>query len=927
MMAKIMKQFILIISFFLSGSILFSQTLTATNLKCENKENPLGVEQISPKLSWELHSTERGILQTAYRILVSDDAKNLAAGTGNIWDSQKINSSSSIQVVYAGKELMPAKTYYWKIIVWDNKENVSAWSVTAKFQMGLLTLNDWKDASWIAYEKLADSNINILPTDGKKDKYTGKNVLPLLRRSFAVNKPVKSATIFICGLGHFEMSLNGKKIGDHFLDPGWTKYDKQALYVTFDITDQIKQGDNAVGVMLGNGFYYVPPVPGRYRKLKSAFGYPKMICRLVFEYTDGTGEDIVSDRSWKTSSGPITFSSIYGGEDYNASLDQSGWTTPDFNDQSWKEVLLTDGPPILNSQMAEPLKVMDSFSVKKITSVADKWIYDLGQNASGIPQIKVHGKKGDTIRIIPGELLKDDGTVNQKASGGPYYLEYILKGEGMETWQPRFTYYGFRYLQINGIVPEAENNPQNLPVLIEVKGLHTRNAAGKVGEFESSSQLFNRTYSLIDWSIKSNMASLFTDCPHREKLGWLEEAHLMGNSVRFNYDIDNLCRKQFMDIIYSQTEEGLIPEIAPEYVKFEWGGDIFRDSPEWGSNGIILPWYVYQWYGDKQVLAETYAMMKRYVAYLEKKSKNHILSQGLGDWYDIGPKAPGVSQLTPMGITGTAIYYYDLVIISKIARLLGKPDEAAGYEKLAGAVKTVFNETFFDKKTKQYGTGSQTANAMAVYMKLVEPQYKNDVVNNIVKDIRDRKNSLTAGDIGYRYLLRVLHEEGRSDVIFDMNSRSDVPGYGYQLAKGATALTESWQAYATASNNHFMLGHIMEWFYCGLAGINQAENSVAYKDIIIKPEVVGDLTYAKGSYHSMYGDIFSEWKKEQGKFKLSVKIPANTKATIYLPGTDLKDISEGGKPLSNGVKFLRVEKGNVLVEVGSGEYDFEIRGK
>jgi hypothetical protein len=570
---------------------------------------------------------------------------------------------------------------------------------------------------------------------------------------------------------------------------------------------------------------------------------------------------------------------------------------------------------------------METFIPKKVTKVlSNAYVFDLGQNASGIPMIKVQGKKGDTIRIVPSELLKADGTSNQRPTGSPYYLQYVLKGTGVEVWQPRFTYYGYRYLQINGAVPQGESNPQNLPVLTEVKGLHVRNAATRVGEFTNSNDLFNRTNTLIDWGIKSNMASLLTDCPHREKLGWLEEAHLMGNSLQYNYDIAHLGRKQIDDMLYSQTDSGLIPEIAPEYVKFEWGGDMFRDSPEWGSNGIIMPWYLYQWYGDKQLLVKSYPMMQRYIDYLKTKGKGHILKQGLGDWYDLGPKPPGVSQLTPMGVTGTAIYYYDLNILSKIATLLGKSDDAVVYDKLSTEVKQAFNDTFFNKETKQYATGSQAANAMAVYMKLVEPQYKDAVVENIVKDIRNQNNSLTAGDIGYRYLLRVLHEEGRSDVIYDMNSKTDVPGYGYQLAKGATALTESWQALPTVSNNHLMLGHLMEWFYRGLAGINQSGASIAYKDIVINPEVVGDVTSANGTYHSMHGTILSEWKKNNNTFNLHVKIPANTTATIYLPASPQDKITEHGAAIMNQkeIKLIGYEKGKAVIKVGSGDYNFSV---
>jgi alpha-L-rhamnosidase len=924
----IMKKGALVLSLILSTLNIFSQHLKVVNLKCVNKIEPIGIDQASPRLSWQLQSDQRGVVQTAYRILVADNLEVLNNNQGNVWDTKKINSSSSIQISYSGKPLQAVKKYYWKVQAWDNKNNVSVWPGAASWQMGLMTKRDWKGAQWIAYNKIPDSLVNILPTDGKKDNYTGNNVLPLLRKSFSVSKPVKKATMFITGLGQFEMNVNGQKVGDHFLDPGWTKYDKQALYVTFDLTNQLKQGANAIGVMLGNGFYYVPPVPSRYRKLKSAFGYPKMICRLAIEYNDGTSEDIVSDQSWKTTKGPIAFSSIYGGEDYDANLEQKGWDTPNYNDQLWKKVLIVEGPPVLTSQMAEPLKVMETFAPKKVTSqLIDTLVFDLGQNASGIPQITVQGKKGDTVRIYPAELLKADGSANQRASGSPYYLQYVLKGEGTETWQPRFTYYGYRYLQVVGATQRGER----LPVLIEIKGLHTRNAAARTGEFVSSKNLFNRVDTLIDWAIKSNMVSLFTDCPHREKLGWLEEDHLMGNSLKYNYDVANLFAKQIDDIKYSQTEDGLIPEIAPEYVKFEWGGDMFRDSPEWGSTGIILPWYLYQWYGDKQVLAKSYPVMQRYVDYLQKKAKGYILKQGLGDWYDLGPKPPGVSQLTPMGVTGTAIFYYDLNILTNIANLLNKQNDAKKYQQLAATVKQAFNDTFFHKDTKQYATGSQTANAMAVYMKLVEPQYKDAVVDNIVKDIRNHNNGLTAGDIGYRYLLKVLHEEGRSDVIYDMNSNVNVPGYGYQLAKGATALTESWAALPSVSNNHFMLGHIMEWFYEGLAGISQSESSIAYKDIVIKPEVVGDITSARGRYESPYGAIKSEWKSVSNNFELKVEIPANTTATIYLPASKTADIIEGGKSINNRTDIKTeassLVKGRTVIHVGSGKYTFNAKTK
>ncbi|MFS2188055.1 family 78 glycoside hydrolase catalytic domain [Mucilaginibacter sp. Mucisp84] len=902
---------------------LFAQSLKVLNLQCEYKTNPLGIESLKPKLSWQMQSDARNTMQTAYRVLVAGDAAKLKRNIADIWDSGKVPSGASLQVSCNGKPMQAAKTYYWKVMVWDNHGKASAWSNTASWQMGLLTKKDWHGADWITYDKLPDSSVIVPFYHGKGPKRLGaaNDVLPLIRKAFNVDAKLKKATLYICGLGHFELSLNGKKVGDHFLDPGWTKYDKQALYVPFDVTSQLLSGKNTIGVMLGNGFYYIPR-DKRYRKLTGAFGYPKMICRLMLEYDNGKVENVVSDGSWKTTPSPVTFSSIYGGEDYNANLEQPGWNTNNFDDLKWRNVVKVDGIPELNAQMAEPLKIMQALKPQNKKQLANgAWIYDLGQNFSGIPQITVQGKKGDTVRIIPAELVNEDGSANQKASGSPHYYDYVLKGNGVETWHPLFTYYGFRYLQIQSAVTQGETNPHRLPVIVEIKGLHTRNSAETVGNFACSNELFNKTFKLIDWAMKSNMASVFTDCPHREKLGWLEEAHLVGSSLHYNYDIVGLARKCVNDMRISQTEDGLIPEISPEYVKFD---EPFRDSPEWGSNAVILPWYVYQWYGDKEILAQNYDMIKRYLAYLDKKSQNHLLYQGLGDWYDLGPNPPGVSQLTPQGITATSLYYYDLDIAGKIATLLGKNDDAASYKKLAAEVKQAYNQKFFNTDTKQYGTGSQAANAMSVYAGLVEPQYKAAVVNNIVKDIRGRGNALTAGDIGYRYLLRVLDDEGLSDVIYDMNSRADVPGYGYQLAHGATALTESWAALTSVSNNHFMLGHLMEWFYSGLAGIRPADDAIAFNKIEIRPETVGNVTWTKANYKSPYGNISSSWEKGRGQFKLEVSIPANTTASIFLPVKNNATIMVDGQNIKtrHDIKFVGYHDGKAEIKSGSGNYTF-----
>ncbi len=916
------KYFLFLIFFLAVGCRLPEKGLKVIQLKCEYKDSPLGIQTSSPHLSWQLSSELKGVEQTAYRVLVSDNLKSLRAGDGNIWTSDKIYSDSSIQIEYKGRPLKPAKTYYWKVQVWDNKKD-SAWSETSYWQTGLFTQSDWKEAQWIAYNRLPDSN-KALPGQPYNKHKQWNDTLPLLRKIFSIPKNIKRATAFISGLGQFELYLNGEKVGDHFMDPGWTQYEKEALYVTFDITDELNKGENALGVMLGNGFYYIPVWQHRYRKLTVKYGYPKVICLVKLEYTDGTSAYVKTDDSWKAAPGPVTYSSIYGGEDYNANLAQEGWAETDFNDDNWRTAVVVEGPPELYAQITDPIKVVRKFSPTKIYRLDDSsWVYDLGQNAAGIPKITVKGHKGDSLKIIPAEVVNEQGVPSQKASGGPFYYTYILKGMGEESWKPRFTYYGYRYLKVVGGVPVTEPNPADLPVITNIQGLHTRNAARKIGGFSCSNQLFNQTYQLIDWAIQNNMMSLFTDCPHREKLGWLEQMNLMGPSVHFTYDIANLFRRTVKNMKAAQTSEGLVPEIAPEYTQF--GGD-FRDSPEWGSSSIIVPWFMYKWFGDKRVLKHSYDMMQKYITYLGNKARDNILYFGLSDWYDLGPERPGFSQLTPDGVTATAYYYYDLNLMAQIARLLNQQEDAHHYTALAQKVKEAFNRTFFHADTKEYASGSQTANAIAVYMNLVPAQYKGDVINNIVEDIKQHNTSFTTGDIGFRYLLKVLEQAGKSGLIFKMNNRTDVPGYGYQIKKGATALTESWLGSSSASNNHFMLGHLMEWFYAGIGGIGQTDSSIAYKQVKIAPKIVGDITAANTHFESPYGRISSKWSLDGKRFNISVSIPANSSAILILPFKPNQKVSAGGKTLSENkyVHLVKKVNGKIFIRTGSGKYNFKI---
>jgi alpha-L-rhamnosidase len=445
--------------------------------------------------------------------------------------------------------------------------------------------------------------------------------------------------------------------------------------------------------------------------------------------------------------------------------------------------------------------------------------------------------------------------------------------------------------------------------------------APAAGSFSCSKELFNRTFALIDWAIRSNLASVPTDCPHREKLGWLEQTHLMGGSIQYNYRILTLYRKLVRDMMAAQLADGLVPDIAPEFVPFVGG---FRDSPEWGSAAVILPWSLYEWYGDRETMAAAYPMMKRYVDYLATKAEGHILSHGLGDWYDLGPRFPGEAQLTPKALTATAIYYRDLDLLARMAALLGKADDAGSLAGRAGDVRKAFNAKFYDPAAKVYATGSQTAFAMPLHFGMVDERARPEVFRNLVRSIRQGGGALTAGDVGFDYLLKALEEGGASALIYEMNAREDVPGYGFQLAKGATALTESWAARREVSNNHMMLGHLMEWFYSGLAGIRQAEGSTGFATIEIKPHPVGDVTWVKARYHSIRGEIVSEWRIENSRFYADVTIPANAKALIKIPAASGSAVTEGGIPAtrSAGVKFIGLEDGRAVFAVGSGTYRF-----
>jgi hypothetical protein len=896
--------------------------------------DPVGVALQTPRLSWELRAAEpgaRGLRQTSYQILVASTAEELAKNRGTLWDSGRVPSSQRLYIAYAGRPLASHRAYFWKVRVWDQAGSASPWSAPASWTTAILNPDEWV-ARWIAAAPFRSLDPQTRENQGQPAE--SPEPLPIFRKEFRLAGPVKSAIVFVSGLGQYELRLNGSNVTATVLNPGWTNYRKTVLYNAFDVTRQLHAGANAFAVLLGNGMYNVPAAAGRYAKFVGSFGQPKLILQLHIEYRDGTQATVVSDSTWRTAPGPITFSSIFGGEDFDARRLQRGWDQPDFAANSaWKPVIEvagpdgSSGPPgkHLSGHPIPPIVVAERLRPARVThprpGVA---VYDMGKNSSGWPQITTRGRAGDRVRLLPGELLAPDGTVTQASADAhpddPVLFNYTLAGGGEERWHPRFTYYGFRYVQVETI-PATAGGP--VPEVLSLQTDVTHADVAVDGHFASGDELLNRIHALIDRAILSNLASVVTDCPTREKLGWLEQTHLAGYSIMTNYGVLQLYQKAADDMADDQLPDGLVPSIAPEFVAFvdaQGNSTSFRDSPEWGSAVILAPWQAYQFYGDAEILRDHYDSMVRYAAYLKSKLHDGMLSYGLGDWYDIGPRPPGESQLTGKGLTATAIYYQDLQALTATATLLGEGADADRFRSEAAQVKDSFNRHLLHRDAAGaafYDRGSQTAQAMPLALGLVPEGLRQAVLDHLIEDIRAHSNHVTAGDIGFHYVVRALTDAGRSDVLLDMLRRTDAPSYGYQLERGATTLTEAWDANPKSSQNHFMLGHAEEWLYRGLAGIDINLSRPEPRQITLRPAFLAKVPAAAAEVHTVLGTVASSWTRTGPNIVWRVKIPAGSSATLALPAaaTAISLNGETKTPASPGADLI----------LGSGAYEIRFR--
>lgn len=872
-------------------------------LRIENQTSPVGLDVTRPMLSWKVITQETNWIQEAFQIEVYF-CKDGKEGEGVlIWDSKKC-TGSQMSACYEGIELRSGMKYYFRVRSWKKgcESAEIPYSKPAFWRMGILHQNEWK-AKWLGVSGDVNSN-------------------PVYEKKIHIKKPVENAIVYLCGLGHYEWSIDSKKVGDAVLQPGWTDYRKTCFYNTYDVTREVSiRSDHRISVCLGDGMYHTAAgQKGRYVYFERSFGRMKFLFQMHIQYQDGENELIISDESWEQRPGPITFSGIYGGEDYDARLEMENGG--ELNSCPAETATPPQGK--LTAQKNPPLKVMERLKAVDVKKTASGYLYDFGQNFSGFVRMTASGDPGQEVIMIPGELLNENGEPDQSVTGKDYYWKYTFGNKREVNWQPRFTYYGFRYVLVKGAAPINDmiiKDRGSAANLLELTGEYIYPDIKKTGNFSCSIKLFNQIHHIIWQAMVSNMKSVLTDCPHREKFGWLEEAHLIGPALLFNYDLKNLYQKILEDMRDAQHDNGLVPDIAPEYITFGYH-EGYVDSPEWGSAAILIPWYLYHKYGELRILEENYDTAVRYITYLTGRTHHYVLHHGLGDWCDVGVRAP-FTQNTPVPVTATCMYGIDLRIMEQISKILGKHQQEEYYKNLYQQVKEEFNLQFFDDQTSHYATGSQTAQAMALMAGFVDKSYEEKVLEELVLNIRANQNGTTSGDVGHPYVLAALTRYGRSDVVYDMMKVTDRPGYGYQVKCGATTLAEEWDGpnvhHPHGSQNHFMLGSGDEWFYTGLGGICLVREENPVGKIKIQPYFPKDMEWLKVWHDHPYGKIEVSWRRINTKIELMITLPPNTSGEIILPvlSSDLvnrKSIENEGKAEDYGQ--------HSKIYAGSGKWTF-----
>ena len=868
-------------------------------LRCEYLVNPLGIEDAAPRLSWEVNDARKGAAQSASQILAASSPEVLERDEADVWDSGKVVSDRSVHVAYAGPTLSSRQRVCWKVRTWDAQDVPSPWSEVAFWEMGLLERSEWV-GSWIT----------VTERDGESSE-----PCPLLRREFEVSKPVRAVRVYATALGVYELHLNGERIGDDYFTPGWTDYNARIPYQVYDVTENVRQGGNAIGAVLGDGWACGYLVWENNRSIWAK--QPSLFAQLVIESSDGSAETIATDGNWRAATGPILESDIYNGETYDARLEMPGWDGPGFDESPWAPAQVVEGADVpLVAQRAPNVHAIQELTPVEMTEpTPGAYVFNLAQNMVGWVRLKVRAEAGTKITLRFAEMLNDDGTLyteNLRAAKATDY--YVCKGDGEEVYEPRFTFHGFQYVEIAGCPSK--------PNLDAITGVVLHSDTPPTGTFECSHDMVNKLQSNILWGQKGNFLEVPTDCPQRnERLGWMGDAQVFVRTACFNMDVAAFFTKWMIDVEDAQDEDGQFPDVAPKVTQG-------KGVAAWADAGIICPWTVYLCYGDKRILERHYDAMAKWIAFMKDESRDLIRpDRGFGDWLAIDAPNPGAAP-TPKELIGSAYFAHCCLIMAKTARILGRnPKE---FDELSKGVTAAFNRQSVTPAGRVLGH-TQTSYLLALAFDLLPDTLRPAAVEHLVNDIEKRGYHLSTGFVGTPLLATTLTRFGRTDVAYKLLLQDTYPSWFYPILNGATTMWERWNSYTKEhgfgdvgmnSFNHYAYGSIGEWLYATVAGIDVDPERPGYKHVIIRPEPGGELTWAKGELRSLYGRISSAWRIEGQTLHLDVTIPANTTATVLLPIASASSITSDGATIADtgGLSDIREAEGKVRFEAVAGTY-------
>ena len=887
----------------ISGSSTFAAVKTEVKeLICEYHTNPVGIDIQKPRLSWQMSSAEENILQSAYEIKVTDQT----AGGKVIWTSGKVTSSQSVNVTYEGPALKSMQRVYWQVRIWDNKGKATVWSAPSFWEMGILETESWK-ASWITMETEKDT------AKSKPSQF--------FRKDFTSGKKLKSARVYVTSLGLYQLFLNGQKVSTDLFTPGWTSYKNRIQYQTYDVTSMI-QPKNSLGAIVGDGWYRGNIGWGNqngYYGSKLA-----LLAQLQLNYTDGTSETIGSDASWKVARGPIIFSDIYNGETYDARKELTGWANAGFNDAQWEKVSVLDqSKKILVAPQGVVVKAIQEMKpLKLFTTPKGETVFDMGQNMVGWVKLRIQGKKGDQITLKFAEVLDKEGnfyTANLRSAKATDV--YILKGEGEEIYEPYFTFHGFRYVKIEGLSTQ--------PSLDLITGVVIHSDMKPTGSFACSDPMINQLQHNIQWGQKGNFLDVPTDCPQRdERLGWTGDAQVFSMTAAFNFDVAPFYTKWMRDLAADQLPNGVVPHVIPDVLKGGGG------STAWADASIVVPWTTYLTYGDQRILEVQYPSMKAWVEYMTNRAGDDFLWTGdghFGDWLayaTTNSDYPGAT--TEKDLIATAYYSYSSGLLSKIATIIGKNEDAKKYSQLSESIKKAFNKEFVTPAGRLV-SHTQTAYSLALSFNMLPADLIPKAASYLAADVK-KMGHLTCGFVGTPLLCKSLSSQDYDDLVFMLLNRKKYPSWLYPITQGATTIWERWdgqkpdgtfQDVGMNSFNHYAYGAIGEWLYQYVAGINIDPSAPGYKHIILAPHAGGGLTNASVEFSSLYGKVKSGWKLDGTDFVYEVTVPANTTATVTLPQATQEQLTVNSQPVTAALKesLKQTDKG-VSLNIGSGSYSF-----